>query len=152
TYDFPDQPARYVRYLGHLNSIVGNNFNSVTEVSIFAPVVAPNSVSISNFAFQPASLTINAGDTVTWTNNDTVPHTVTDDAGAFDSGQIAPGGSYSRRFDGPSATLSYHCQIHPGMTGQIVVNGVTPPTPTPTPVVSECVKFVPAPAVTASTS
>jgi exo-1,4-beta-D-glucosaminidase len=151
-YEFTDRPARYVRYLGHLSNIAGNNFNSVTEVSVFAPQVAPNTVSITGSAFQPASITIAAGDTVTWVNNDSIPHTVTDDGGAFDSGTIAPGGSYARTFT-TGGTSAYHCEIHPGMTGTVVVTGGATPSPTPTtPPTGECVKFVPAPVVSASTS
>src|SRR4051812_40386937 len=51
-------------------------------------------VSIANFAFQPASLQIAAGSSVTWTNADSTAHTVTSDSGAFDSGQLAPGATF----------------------------------------------------------
>jgi plastocyanin len=78
-------------------------------------------VTISNFAFQPASLQIAAGSSVTWTNQDSTAHTVTSDSGAFDSGQLAPGASFTQMFMTPG-TYTYHCQIHPFMTAIIVVS------------------------------
>jgi len=78
-------------------------------------------VSIANFAFQPASLQIAAGSSVTWTNSDSTAHTVTSDTGAFDSGQLAPGASFTQTFMTPG-TYTYHCQIHPFMTATIVVS------------------------------
>ena len=78
-------------------------------------------VSIANFAFQPASLQIAAGSSVTWTNADSTAHTVTSDSGAFDSGQLAPGATFTQMFMTPG-TFTYHCQIHPFMTATIVVS------------------------------
>jgi plastocyanin len=63
---------------------------------------------------------VKVGTTVTWSNGDAVGHTVTADGGAFDSGTIAPGTSFSRRF-GSAGTFAYHCKIHPSMTGTITV-------------------------------
>jgi plastocyanin len=79
-------------------------------------------VSIVDFAFQPASVEVAAGSTVTWTNTGQAPHTVTADDGAFDSGQLAPGASFSQTFD-TAGTFTYHCNIHPQMTGTIIVTG-----------------------------
>jgi plastocyanin len=57
---------------------------------------------------------------VTWTNNDTVAHTSTADNGQWNSGSIAPQGSFSRMF--PTAgSFTYHCAIHPGMVGTVTV-------------------------------
>jgi plastocyanin len=77
-------------------------------------------VSIANFAFAPQSITVHVGDTVTWTNNDTVGHTATADAGSFDTGTIAPGSSASVTVH-QAGTFTYHCAIHRSMTGTIVV-------------------------------
>jgi plastocyanin len=60
------------------------------------------------------------GDTVTWMNTDTVAHTSTSDASAWDSGSVAPGGQFSRAFQ-TAGTFQYHCAIHPGMVGTVVV-------------------------------
>src|SRR5579883_1778903 len=78
-----------------------------------------NSISIANFAFSPSSLTVKAGTKVTWTNNDSVTHTVTEGNGAFNSGDLAPGSSFSFTFS-KAGTYSYHCSIHPSMTATIV--------------------------------
>src|SRR5829696_6961642 len=77
-------------------------------------------ITIVDFAFQPASLEVPAGTTVTWTNGGAAPHTVTADGGAFDSGRLAPGATFSQTFD-TAGTFTYHCEIHPQMTGTIVV-------------------------------
>ena len=79
-----------------------------------------NTVSIVNMSFSPASLTVTAGTTVVWTNNDMITHTVTADDGSFDSGNITMGAKYSRLFS-TAGTYAYHCTIHPDMKGTIVV-------------------------------
>jgi plastocyanin len=84
------------------------------------PSNSGTSVSIVNMSFSPASLTVAVGSTVKWTNNDAMAHTVTSDNGSFDSGNIAAGASYSRMFS-TVGTFTYHCTIHPGMTGTITV-------------------------------
>jgi plastocyanin len=80
----------------------------------------PNSVSIKNFAFSNTSLSVAAGTTVTWTNNDGTAHTVTADDGSFDSGNIAPGNSFTHTFNG-MGTVNYHCTIHPMMRAAVIV-------------------------------
>ena len=77
-------------------------------------------VTIVDFAFQPASLEVQAGTPVTWTNSGAAAHTVTADNGALDSGQLASGATFSQTFD-TAGTFTYHCEIHPQMTGTIVV-------------------------------
>lgn len=84
------------------------------------PPAARAAVSIQNFKFSPASLTVAPGTTVTWTNNDAVAHTVTADNGSFDSKVIAPGQSFSYTFAAPGS-VSYHCAIHPMMKGTVMV-------------------------------
>ena len=80
-----------------------------------------NAVTIQSFAFTPPSLTVPVNTTVNWTNNDAVSHTVTSDvAGVFNSGTIAPGGSYSFKFTSPG-TFNYHCSIHPEMLATVIV-------------------------------
>jgi plastocyanin len=80
------------------------------------------SVAIYNFAFMPPTMTIPVGVTVTWSNADGVMHTVTGDGmtPAFDSGDVATGGSYSFTFSA-GGTFPYHCSIHPAMKGSITV-------------------------------
>ena len=82
--------------------------------------VTESAVSISGFAFQPPTLAVAPGTTVTWTNEDGAPHTVTSDDGTFDSGELGSGGTFSTSF-AEAGTFAYSCRFHPGMTGTIVV-------------------------------
>ena len=79
-----------------------------------------NQVMIQNMAFTPPSLTVPMGTTVTWTNKDMVQHTATADDKSFDSGQLAPGASFSFTFT-KAGTFTYKCTIHPNMMGTIIV-------------------------------
>ena len=96
------------------------------------------SVSIHDFMFSPASVTVKVGSTVKWTNNGPSSHTTTSDAGAWDSGPLsAPmsgngyggGGSAAGTFQftfNQTGTYGYHCIIHPpsaypGFTGTVTV-------------------------------
>lgn len=73
---------------------------------------------VSNFAFEPASITTGRGSTITWINQDAVAHTVTAVDGSFDSGSIAPGDSFTQRFD-KMKSYSYTCSFHPQMKGTL---------------------------------
>jgi plastocyanin len=78
-------------------------------------------VEIKNLAYTPDSVEIPVGAAVTWTNNDTVPHTVTaKDRDVLQSGTLKPGDSYSKTFDQPG-TYDYFCEFHANMKGTIVV-------------------------------
>lgn len=86
-----------------------------------------NTVEIRNYSFQPASLTVPAGTTVTWINYDAVAHTVTASDGSFDSGDILSGGRFMFTFANPG-TYAYGCRIHPNMQGTIQVESGLAPT------------------------
>ncbi|MFN0278182.1 MAG: plastocyanin/azurin family copper-binding protein [Pyrinomonadaceae bacterium] len=88
-------------------------------------------VSISGFAFNPANLTINVGDTVRWTNNDFATHTATSNTSVWNSGFLSNGQTFSFTFTG-AGTFPYFCGVHPSMTASITVNGSSTPTNTPT--------------------
>ncbi|MGZ7164444.1 MAG: cupredoxin domain-containing protein [Halobacteriota archaeon] len=79
-----------------------------------------NSIAIKNDAFNPSSITISKGATVTWTNEELEMHTVTSDTGAFDSGNLNHGDSYSHQFN-DAGTFPYHCSPHHFMKGTITV-------------------------------
>lgn len=87
-----------------------------------SPVADSVQVLIANLAFDPATLSIASGETVTWTNDDSVPHTVTALDGAFDSGIFDPGASFSWTF-AESGMFAYQCQLHPTMEGTVEVSG-----------------------------
>lgn len=79
-----------------------------------------NVVRIQEFAFGPVEIRIDSGETVHWINDDSVAHTVTSDDELFDSGLLAQGEGYSRKFDAPGR-YAYHCAPHPFMTAVVVV-------------------------------
>jgi len=81
-----------------------------------------NGVSIADFSYAPAALTVQAGTTVTWTNAGPSIHTVTADDGSFDSGTVSSGSTFSHTFATPG-TFTYHCAIHDSMHGTITVTG-----------------------------
>ena len=100
-----------------------------------APVFAADTaVTIAGFAFGPSSVTVQVGDSVTWTNEDAAPHTATAGGSSFDTGTIGNGASASVTF-ATAGTYAYICEFHPTMTGTVVVAGVStdPPSITPAP-------------------
>ena len=82
-------------------------------------------VDIANLTFDPGTVTIQVGDTVTWTNNDSVQHTATSGDGSFD-GDMQPGESFSFTFE-DEGTFDYICEIHPDMEGTVVVEAADIP-------------------------
>jgi plastocyanin len=76
--------------------------------------------SLGNRAYNPADLDVAAGTTVTWTNTDSTSHTSTSNAARWNSGIVPPGGTFSFAFQ-TAGTFPYHCAIHPGMAGTVVV-------------------------------
>jgi amicyanin len=88
---------------------------------------AGNAVTIQNFAFSPATITVPGGTTVTWTNQDSMQHDVvnlatgpTAQGAYFKSEILQKGGAYSFTFDTPG-TYPYFCSIHPSMKGTVIV-------------------------------
>lgn len=77
-------------------------------------------VKIDNFSFAPATITVPAGTTLTWTNRDDIPHTVVDDKKEFKSKVLDTNDEFSYTFT-KSGTYSYFCSLHPKMTGKVVV-------------------------------
>jgi plastocyanin len=80
-----------------------------------------NEVFIQGMAFNPASITVAAGTTITWTNKDAITHTVTSDSKLWDSGSVGPNGTFSFTF-ATAGTFPYHCNVHPSMTASVTVN------------------------------
>jgi len=95
--------------------------NSANNSASTDQTQSTNKVTIANMAFSPSQITVNKGDTVTWTNNDSTAHTVTSDTGSeLNSGDIQPGSTYSHTFS-QTGSYQYHCSIHPYMRATIVV-------------------------------
>ena len=78
------------------------------------------SAGMENFAFVPPEVTAAVGETITWTNSDAAPHTVTLDDGACDTGHIAQNASAGLVFDA-AGTYPFHCTVHPNMKGTITI-------------------------------
>ncbi len=82
-------------------------------------------IKIDNFSFGPMTLTVAAGTTVTWINNDDVPHTVvSEDTTTFKSKALDTGDKFSYTFAKPG-TYPYFCSVHPKMMAEIVVQGAS---------------------------
>jgi plastocyanin len=93
-------------------------------------------VSIVDFGFSPASITVTAGTTVVWTNTGQSIHSVTSDTAAFDSSPtcptgpcIDPGGTFSHTFT-TAGTFAYHCRVHANMTASVIVTAAPATTTT----------------------
>jgi amicyanin len=113
------QPGMTPGMSGH--AMPGMTAPSASATAADAP--APQggtAVSIADFKFNPATLTVPVGTTVTWTNQDEEPHTVVAKDGAFHSPGMDTHGSYSFTFSTPGS-YDYVCSIHPFMTGTVVV-------------------------------
>ena len=80
------------------------------------------SVQIENYAYAPSSITVDVGDSITWTNDDTAPHTITTSSGprTLSSPYLSKGQSWSFTFTTPG-TYSYYCAVHPYMRAQVIV-------------------------------
>ena len=82
---------------------------------------ATRTVSIQNFSFKPANITVKRGTKVRWINKDSAAHTVTaNNKGSFDSGRLGPGQRYTHIFKS-TGKKRYHCNIHPDMRASVVV-------------------------------
>lgn len=109
-------------------------------------------VTIADFAFRPPSITVRAGQTVTWANSGPSSHTATAGDGSFDTGVLRSGASASHRFTS-AGTFAYVCSIHPRMHGTVRVLAVagTEPGSTPKPGANpKRPPAAPAPAATSS--
>jgi plastocyanin len=100
--------------------LMAGSLNVAAKAQSAAPATAE--VKIDNFSFAPATLTVAAGTTVTWTNRDDIPHTVvsTDDPRAFRSKVLDTDEKFSYTFT-KAGTFPYFCSVHPKMTGTVVV-------------------------------
>ena len=83
-------------------------------------LAADAEIKIVNFTFDPPILTMKAGTTVSWVNNDDIPHLVSEKDGKFRSSALDTGDKFSQTFS-TAGTVEYFCAIHPHMTGKIVV-------------------------------
>ena len=95
---------------------------SAASAAASAPAAGAAAVAIKDIAFNPQATQAKLGETITWTNQDSIAHTVTLDDKSVDSGNVAPSATFSHAFT-QAGTLTYHCEIHKQMTGTITVSG-----------------------------
>jgi plastocyanin len=104
----------------HLSSVHGAVGQSDTRPVDSDSNAGTNGITIDNFSFTPAALTIPAGTTVTWTNRDDIPHTVVQRDQKFKSKALDTDDTYSFTFAEPG-TYEYFCSLHPKMVAKIIV-------------------------------
>jgi amicyanin len=101
----------------------GSSKSANNEAATKAEAVSTTSVNISNYSYEPASIKVKVGQTVTWTNQDAVQHDVVADSESADAPKselLSKGESYSFTFK-KAGTYNYHCSPHPYMKGTVVV-------------------------------
>jgi len=93
---------------------------TTTNVTTTTDAVESNAVEMINTAFNPATIKVRKGTTVTWTNNDSLVHTVTGTDSGPRSDLLNPGDKYTFTFD-QVGTFAYNCTPHPFMKGTVQV-------------------------------
>jgi amicyanin len=124
--------ARFAAWAAAVVVLLGGAFGIVLGLS--SPAAAENhAVMIEQYAYTPAALTVAQGDTVTWTNHDSVQHDVRVTSGptTFQSPMLAQGQSWSHTFT-VAGSYSYICSVHPDMRGSVTVRAKVPVVPKPT--------------------
>lgn len=118
------QPAgqQHAETMSMPQAIAMSNEHTASAGQQTAQAAGGGAVSIAGFAFNPGSITVHPGDSLTWTNNDGSPHTVTFNDGSTSSQSLLPGQSFTRTFD-KVGSYDYHCSFHPYMTAKVVVAG-----------------------------
>jgi plastocyanin len=106
------------------SAVFGGLLGLLTGAAVMAAPAADTAVKIDNFTFTPQRVTVKAGTTVTWTNQDDIPHTVTSSTKAFRSKALDTDDKFSFTFT-TAGVYEYFCSLHPHMTGTIVVEGAS---------------------------
>ena len=129
TIDRPSRRRRIGLLFGTLGvaSLVAVALPELTAAgeAVVAAATSPAAVKIDNFAFAPATLTVTAGSTVTWKNEDDSPHRIGDKNGTFKSAALDTDETFSHTFAVPGE-YAYICTIHPYMAGKIIVKPAKP--------------------------
>jgi plastocyanin len=88
-----------------------------------------NCAGTTPWCFSPKPIQVTVGSTVTWTNSTAPTHTATSDTGAWNTGNIASGATSAAISFPTAGTFTYHCAIHPSMTGSVIVTAVAATSP-----------------------
>jgi len=95
---------------------------AVSSAGLAFAAAATKTVDITSSGFEPATVTVNVGDTVKWTNSDGTTHTATADDGSFDTGSMGAGAAAQVVFHSPGSFV-YRCAFHPSLSGTVTVVG-----------------------------
>ena len=108
--------------MGGMMGTNGHNgmMGGVQQTPAATPATNVTQVTIANFAYAPSNIQVSVGATVSWTNQDSAPHTVTFKNGMKDSGWLRQGQSFSYTFTTPG-TFDYYCTVHPTMVARVIV-------------------------------
>jgi len=114
------------------SAVLGGLLGVLAGVAVMAAPAGPQdtAVKIDNFTFTPQRVTVKAGTTVIWTNQDDIPHVVASSTKAFKSKTLDTDDKFSFTFT-TAGTYEYFCSLHPHMTGTIVVEAATGGNPGP---------------------
>jgi amicyanin len=104
------------------SAVLGGLLGVLAGAAVMAAPAVDMAVKIDNFTFTPQRVTVKAGTTVTWTNQDDIPHTVASTSKAFKSKVLDTDDKFSFTFT-TAGVYEYFCSLHPHMTGTIVVEG-----------------------------
>jgi plastocyanin len=118
----PEDRLRKVLGLSRLSFHDVNHPIAITDLPLEneTPTAAAHEVVVDNFSFAPATASVAAGTTITWTNRDDVPHNIVSTEQKFKSPVLDTDEQFSHRFDQPGS-YRYFCSLHPKMTGRVVV-------------------------------
>jgi amicyanin len=126
----PAEQLRSLLGLTSVNYMMGHHPLAIVDTALASggamgevegtPGASANAVNIDNFSFGPATLTVPAGATVTWTNHDDIPHNVISTEKVFASPVLDTDQKFSFTFE-KAGTYPYYCSMHPKMTGKVVV-------------------------------
>jgi amicyanin len=105
---------------GMMGGMNGGMMGGAQQTPASTPAANVTQVTIQNFAYSPSNIQVKVGTTVTWTNQDSAPHTVTFKNGMKDSGLLRQGQSFSYTFTTPG-TFDYYCTLHSNMVAHVVV-------------------------------
>jgi plastocyanin len=121
-FDRPPWPSRDAVLLGTvaLSLLLLAGLTQVLAGEAVKATASTATVNIDNFKFAPATLTVTAGTTVTWKNEDDSPHRIGDQTGSFKSAALDTDDTFSHTFAAPGE-YPYICTIHPYMVGKIIV-------------------------------
>ena len=106
------------------SAVLGGLVGLLAGAAVMAAPAADTAVKIDNFTFAPQRVAVKVGTTVTWTNQDDIPHTVTSATKAFRSKALDTDDKFSFTFT-TAGVYEYFCSLHPHMTGTIVVEGTS---------------------------